>query len=408
MDAQDTVAVMQRRNVPQKLTWTASFRATLMAQYDGTLGSLHIGSWFASILYGFAMSKTWEYVDSKKNLQFRKRLLICCMVSCSLAMVGQFTTVYYLTVTFWGNTIAIHKLYWPNPVHVIFNYLTGIMVNAFLIYRLHRVWKKMWITLFLGCCVVLGFVGSIMISVIDILMITDVNTSSVQRERGYQLPAFYHVFIAVAFIWKLCTLKSPFQPTNSLIHRLIIGAIQTSSTTSAVALAMLISTCTIKHSSTVSTALSYPIGPLYVLTLIYNLNLRPYDDVGASGTGTDGSLTHPSLTRPPLTYPSFTNPACTVDTCMDSIHMHRTPTIMLGKEYTGHIWKMSGKSCSPGPVGTSTGSGVVGYSPSRLLRRMDVQRFISCTDHPPQQRSSSSTPSLSSSSDSATSAREPA
>ncbi|KAF8182404.1 hypothetical protein K438DRAFT_1975537 [Mycena galopus ATCC 62051] len=279
-----------------------------MAQYDGTLGSLHIGSWFASILYGVAMSKTWEYVDSKKNRQFRKGLLICCMISCSLAMVGQFTTVYYLTVTFWGNTIAIHKLYWPNPFHVIFNYLTGIMVDAFLIYRLHRVWKKMWITLFLGCCVVLGFVGSIMISVIDILMITDINTSS--REKGATSSLLFTVGMA-------------------LIHRLIIGAIQTSSTTSAVALAMLISTCTIKHSSTVSTALSYPIGPLYVLTLIYNLNLRPYDVVGASGTGTDGSLTHPSLTRPPLTYPSFTNPACTVDTCMDSIHMHRTPTVSI-------------------------------------------------------------------------------
>ncbi|KAF8128058.1 hypothetical protein K438DRAFT_2000480 [Mycena galopus ATCC 62051] len=100
--------------------------------------------------------------------------------------------------------------------------------------------------------------------------------------------------------------------TNSLIHCLIIGAIQTSSTTSIVALVMLISTYTIKHSSTVSTALFYAIGPLYVLTLIYNLNLRLYDDVGASDTGTGGSLMCPSLMRPPLTHPSFTNPSCTV------------------------------------------------------------------------------------------------
>ncbi|KAF8179495.1 hypothetical protein K438DRAFT_1977206 [Mycena galopus ATCC 62051] len=81
---------------------------------------------------------------------------------------------------------------------------------------------------------------------------------------------------------------------------------------------MLISTYTIKHSSTVSTALFYAIGPLYVLTLIYNLNLRPYDDVGASDTGTGGSLMRPSLMRPPLTHPSFTNPSCTVDICMDT------------------------------------------------------------------------------------------
>ncbi|KAF8194751.1 hypothetical protein K438DRAFT_1968699 [Mycena galopus ATCC 62051] len=89
-----------------------------------------------------------------------------------------------------------------------------------------------------------------------------------------------------------------------------------------------------QKSSTVPAALSYLIGPMYVLTLLYNLNLRPYDDVGASDTGTDDSLTHPSLThpsltRPPLTHPSFTNPACTVDTCMDSIHVHRTPTVSI-------------------------------------------------------------------------------
>ncbi|KAF8215448.1 hypothetical protein K438DRAFT_1749484 [Mycena galopus ATCC 62051] len=122
---------------------------------------------------------------------------------------------------------------------------------------------------------------------------------------------------------KLCTRKSPFQATNSLIHYLIIGAIQTSSTTSIVALVMLISTYTIKHSSTVSTALFYAIGPVYVLTLIYNLNLRPYDDVGASETGTGGTLMRPSLMRPPLTHPSFTNLSCTVDICMDSIYLQK-------------------------------------------------------------------------------------
>ncbi|KAF8182403.1 hypothetical protein K438DRAFT_1975536 [Mycena galopus ATCC 62051] len=311
-----------------------------MAQYDGTLGPLQLGSWFASILYGVAMCKTWEYVDSKKNLQFRKGLLICCMVSCSLAMVGQLASVYYLTVTFWGNTVAIQKLYWPKPFHVMFNYFTGIIVDAFLIYRLHRMWKKMWITLFLGCCVFLGFVGTIMSTAIDIILITGVNVMS-WREIGNTGSLLFtvgmasaDVFIAVAFIWKLLTLKSPFDPTNSLIHRLIVGAIQTGSTLSIVALAMLISGHATKKSSTVPAALSYLIGPMYVLTLLYNLNLRLYDDVGASDTGTDDSLTHPSLThpsltRPPLTHPSFTNPACTVDICMDSIHVHRTPTVSI-------------------------------------------------------------------------------
>ncbi|KAF8194754.1 hypothetical protein K438DRAFT_1761053 [Mycena galopus ATCC 62051] len=224
-----------------------------MAQYDGTLGPLQLGSWFASILYGVAMCKTWEYVDSKKNLQFRKGLLICCMVSCSLAMIGQFASVYY-------------------------------------------------------------FVGTILVTTIDIIVMTDVKVMS-WKEIANTGSLLFTAGMA-------CAGESLLLGTRRLIHRLIVGAIQTGSTTSTVALAMLISGLATKQSSTVPAALSYLIGPMYVLTLLYNLNLRPYDDVGASDTGTDGSLTHP-LTRPPLTHPSFTNPACTVDTCMDSIHLQK-------------------------------------------------------------------------------------
>ncbi|KAF8182398.1 hypothetical protein K438DRAFT_1840176 [Mycena galopus ATCC 62051] len=236
-------------------------------------------------------------------------------------MVGQFANVYYPAVTFWGNAIAIHKWYWPHPVYVFFNGCTGTMVDAFLIYRLHRVWKKMWFTLFLGCCVFLGFVCSIIVSIIGIIMLSDDHKSLRERTATGALlltvgTAGADIFIAAARIWKLCTAKSPSHVTNSLIHRLIIGALQTGSTTSTVAVAMLISYYIDEDGGNVPTAFSYLIGPLYVLTLLYNLNLGPCDDFAASTAGIRTGL-------------SLTNPTLTVDFYTDGSHVHRTATVSI-------------------------------------------------------------------------------
>ncbi|KAF8172952.1 hypothetical protein K438DRAFT_1981145 [Mycena galopus ATCC 62051] len=220
-----------------------------MAEHDDLLGSILIGSWIASILYGVTICKTWDYVASRSrtNERFRKALLLCCMVSTSVAMVGQFANVYYPTVTFWGNTTALETWYWPLPVYVLCTCSTGIMVNVFLINRLYRLCKNIWMALFLVCCVITG-------------------------------PAQADIFIAAALIWKLCTMQSEFQATSSLITRLVFGAIQTGATTSTVALGMMVTYYICKDGSNAPTAFSYLIGPLYVLTLLYNLNLRPRDD----------------------------------------------------------------------------------------------------------------------------------
>jgi hypothetical protein len=97
---------------------------------------------------------------------------------------------------------------------------------------------------------------------------------------------------------------------NRLIYRLIIGAIQTGSTTSTVAVATMVAYYIRKGSSNgalysinhsiqtrihslggpVPTAFHYLIGPLYMLTLLYNFNLRRYR-AGLSRSGSRRSDT---------------------------------------------------------------------------------------------------------------------
>ncbi|KAJ7729424.1 hypothetical protein B0H14DRAFT_2999958 [Mycena olivaceomarginata] len=258
-----------------------------MGQYDDLVGSMLIGSWLAAMLYGLTVCKTWEYVARyPKDVRFRKGLLLCCIFSSSLSMVGAFANVYYPTVTFWGNTVGLEKQLWGFPVYVMFNSVTGAMVDAFLIRRLYRLSNMLWLAVFLAICVVVGLVGAIIISVT--LAGADYSSRN-QAATGVVIftvgTAGADILIAVALIWKLVTMKASFINTNSLIHRLVVGAIQTGSTTSTIAVVVMVSYY-INKESNVPTAFNYMMSPLYVVTLLYNLNLQRCD--GTSGSGRSG------------------------------------------------------------------------------------------------------------------------
>ncbi|KAF7373823.1 hypothetical protein MSAN_00594000 [Mycena sanguinolenta] len=282
-----------------------------MAQYEELLGPILISSWLTAILYGVTICKVWEYVVVyPKTLWFRKGLLLSCAVTSSLALIAEFANVYYPTVTFWGNTAAIQTQYWPVPVYVVCNSLTGIMVDGFLIHRVYRLSQNIWVALFLIISVILALVGSIMVSVI----ITMANQIS-SRDKAAAAALVWtigtagsDIFITVALIWKLCTMRTAFFSTDSLIRRLAIGAIQTGSTTSTISIATMVSYYIGKDGSNAPTAFHYLIGPCYLLTLLYNLTLQPHDRVGKSGTSGFGETEAPNF-------------------CMDGIHVHRTEVI---------------------------------------------------------------------------------
>ncbi|KAJ7865189.1 hypothetical protein B0H14DRAFT_3443155 [Mycena olivaceomarginata] len=345
--------------------------------------SLLIGSWLSMMLYG------------RGGLQDSGSIW---SVTSSIAMVTQLTNVYYLTVSFWGNAVAIQTQYWPVPVYIVANSLTGVMVHAFLIHRvyspesygsrsssrtdafdlqptvsfwgqhrgiqreywpvpvyivansltgvmvhaflIHRVYslsRILWISVFLAFSVVLGFVGAIMLAV-NIATAAALSSASRTkiRDKGVTAATLWaagsataDVLIAAVLIWKLTTMRTSFKRTSSLllIQRLVVGAVQTGSTTSTAAVATMVSYYILKNNSndynlpthlirsggTVATAIYYLIGPLYMLTLLYNFNLRQYRDridINVSGS-TDTRLTGPDAIS------------------MDAIHFHRTAIVSI-------------------------------------------------------------------------------
>ncbi|KAJ7306307.1 hypothetical protein DFH08DRAFT_824756 [Mycena albidolilacea] len=314
--------------------------------------SLLISSLLSAMLYGVVVCKIWEYLGwypASRDAHVRDGLLFCCTVTSSIAMVAQLTNVYYLTVTFWGNTVAIRKLHWPVSVYADANSVTGVMVESRLQFLVGAIMIAVHVTM-----------ASVPASSIKTVISSARNSSvfGIRETMQPPLPRFGplvqrfqalgslspDILIAVetdndedvlqknqlVSALSCATLGDPSDPPceNRLINLFVVGAVQTGSTTSTVALAGMVSYYILDEGSndsnlhyipgfggTVPTAIYYLISPLYMLTLLYNFNLRRYCDginVSVSG-GTDTRLTGPDAMG------------------MDDIHIHRTAIISIDR-----------------------------------------------------------------------------
>ncbi|KAF8211875.1 hypothetical protein K438DRAFT_1216968 [Mycena galopus ATCC 62051] len=261
-----------------------------MGVYDDPFGSILIGSWLASILAGLVLNQAYQYFAMYPTDSIaRKAIVVSSMLFCGAALIADCANVYLPTVTFWGNTERVQKQYWPVPMYVTMNTCVGVIVNSFLIHRFYALSKNIVICMVLSAFVIIGFAGSILVA------ITIQTFSAFSARNKAEMSALIwlistataDISIAAALIWKLRTLKTGFTGTKSLINRLIIQTVQTGSTTSVVSIITLVSYIS-KNDSNVPTACCYLIGPLYLLTLFYNLNLRQHN-MSLSGSGRSAS-----------------------------------------------------------------------------------------------------------------------
>ncbi|KAF8189542.1 hypothetical protein K438DRAFT_1971660 [Mycena galopus ATCC 62051] len=237
----------------------------------------------------------------------RKGIVVSSLLFCSAALISDYANVYLPTVTFWGNAEAVQQQYWPVPMYVMMNACAGVIVNSFLIHRFYSLSKNIVVCALLCAFVTLELAGSILVAItIHIFSaFSDRDKAKISALIWLVSAAIADISIAAALIWKLRTLKTGFKSTQSMINRLIIQTVQTGTTTSLVSIATFVSYI-INNESNVPTACCYLIGPLYLLTLFYNLNIRQHNNISGSGrTISEGN----SAVR------------------MDGIHVHRTAVV---------------------------------------------------------------------------------
>ncbi|KAF8132232.1 hypothetical protein K438DRAFT_1998535 [Mycena galopus ATCC 62051] len=279
-----------------------------MGVYDDQFGSILIGSWLASILFGLVLDQSFQYFTMHpKDTIARKGIVVSSLLFCIAAVVADYANTYLPTVTFWGDTERVQKQYWPVPMYVTMNTCAGVIVNSFLIHRVYALSKNIVICMLLCAFVILGVTGSILVAIT-----VHIFSAFAARDKAEISALIWLISTATAgtYIHRCrpdlaTTIYAESISSCRLINRLIIQTVQTGSTTSLISIATLVSYI-IKKDSNVPTALCYLIGPLYLLTLFSNLNHRRPDNISGSGRST--SEGHSAVR-------------------MDGIHVHRAAIV---------------------------------------------------------------------------------
>ncbi|KAJ6493989.1 hypothetical protein C8R47DRAFT_1117968 [Mycena vitilis] len=283
-----------------------------MAKIDATLGTGLIGTWLASFLFGLAVSQAFQYFNNfPKDGMLRKSLVVLSLSFSFVALVGEYADVYIPAVTSWGRQAALVTETWAVPVYSVFNSLVALTVNSYLISRFYILSKNIMITVILCGIILFVFV----MAFLSVLLFPGVENFERARPLGLiwaVASAAADVCIAGALIWTLRRM-SPFKNTDSIVRPIIITLVQNGCATSLMALGGM-TAVVIEIFGNISSVFYFLLGPLYVLTLLSNLNLRQSGKSSGSRTLSSSRNNHNSIAP----YTSIV---------IDGIHVGRTTIV---------------------------------------------------------------------------------
>ncbi|KAL0575047.1 hypothetical protein V5O48_006920 [Marasmius crinis-equi] len=247
-----------------------------MGRYDDPIGSVMISTWVCSMLEMLIIRDTIYYYTSYKKDSLALKAFVGTVVLVDfVSLISDYADVYLLSVKFWGNEVVLQEQYWPVPAYLATTGLVALLVQGFLI---HRVWvlTKNWFALMILAFGALASFGGSMATSISFAIFRAYS----DRYKG-RIPVILwmstttatDVAITIVLILRLYGMKTSFKQTETLIYRLIRTSMQTGTTTCVVAIITLI-TYLVNNASNVETAFAFILGRVYVLTLLYNVNLR--------------------------------------------------------------------------------------------------------------------------------------
>ncbi|KAJ7627983.1 hypothetical protein DFH06DRAFT_1442361 [Mycena polygramma] len=243
---------------------------------DPILGAPLLGTWLASLLFGIVIVEGYKYFTTfPDDSPLRKGLVMLVLGLCVTALVGDYATTYYPTVTFWGNLEALGATPWSLPLASFVNTITATIVDTYLIHRLYTLTKNLWVTIFLYGLLILALGGYM---IVFVLLAMRCNQQQLHIETigafvNFIAVAVVDILTAAGLIWKLWTMRSNFAQTNTFLNRVMVGAIQTGSVTAVCSL-LILATFVNNPNNAVSAFFLYQFAPLYTLTLLFNFNLR--------------------------------------------------------------------------------------------------------------------------------------
>ncbi|KAJ7860078.1 hypothetical protein B0H14DRAFT_3863875 [Mycena olivaceomarginata] len=227
-----------------------------------------------------------------------KTLVAAAFVIDTVSAVGEYACVYLYTVSHAGDLAYLSKQNWGIPLYTIATTCVAILVQSFLVFRYWRFTNNTISVVLLSVVILVAF-GSGLASGLVVLLFPALKDRTKVRVSGTiwiftQVSA--DLIIAAALVYEFQKANQSFWRAgvgaihNTLDH-LVLLTIQTGSATAVIAVTAFI-TFLINNETNICAGIMFPLGRVYVLSMLLNLNIRVSGDGGSSQgtsrTGTSG------------------------------------------------------------------------------------------------------------------------
>ncbi|KAF7360546.1 hypothetical protein MVEN_00785700 [Mycena venus] len=247
-----------------------------MGEFDTSVGPLLLGIFLNTYLYGLVTNQYVSYVHHKFNdpRWIKTIVIILFLVDTTHSAVGVYAA-WNLCVVNFNNPAILLVVDWTIPFTAVAVSTSGVVTQTFLIHRVFQLTKSKFLVTILAALSTGGFVSGwiagvrsgILKDIIKFREIIPLVTCWLTLLSSVDL------LITAILIFVLARSKTGFRRTDTIINRLIRGAVQTGLFASMFALGDLFS-FVFASNTTFYAMFAYPIGRIYTNTLLDTLNAR--------------------------------------------------------------------------------------------------------------------------------------
>ncbi|KAJ6494562.1 hypothetical protein C8R45DRAFT_988446 [Mycena sanguinolenta] len=281
---------------------------------DTVTGCLLMGTWASSLLYMFEIKQSLYYFHHFRKDDWKLKTLVAVVLFVdTLSAAGDCLCVYLYTITHAGDLQYLEDMHWPVPLYGFTTGVLAVLVQVFLLFRYWRFTQNKLITLSLSFAIIISF-GSVFTCSLMLTLYTsfgDRNKFKIPAALWLVTEVAVDAGIASVLLWEFRKAD-----TESALDQLTVVTIQSGAAAATLAGTALISYY-IKPESNLYVGFLYPLGRVYVITLLSNLNIRK----SAQSSSTIEIVSRPGTTEGERGPPTFTR-WDTEDSC--GIHVHRT------------------------------------------------------------------------------------
>ncbi|KAF8167338.1 hypothetical protein B0H34DRAFT_779124 [Crassisporium funariophilum] len=247
-----------------------------MGDFDSTVGVLLIGLFINTYLYGLVTYQFLVYKYTKFNdAPWIKAIVAVLFFTDTAHSAVAVYAAWDMCVTNYGNPASLGLVSWTIPFTACATSVAAIVTQFFLGHRVYKLTKSIPIVAVIGILSFLGFIfgvyAGIRSGIIAEVRFFDPLTPFVICWLGFQTSADLLITGVLSFV--LSRSRTGFRKTDTIINRLIRGAIQTGLFASLFALADLFS-FVLHRNTNLYAMFAYPIGRIYTNTLLDTLNSR--------------------------------------------------------------------------------------------------------------------------------------